>query len=88
MTNELMTAQCFLFFIAGFDTSSTVLSISLYELAANREIQLRLQNEIDTYLKRYNNEVTYEMMKSMPYLHQVVSGTKELNLVDYTCCVF
>uniref|UniRef100_A0AAT9UTE7 Cytochrome P450 6PW4 n=1 Tax=Maconellicoccus hirsutus TaxID=177089 RepID=A0AAT9UTE7_MACHI len=75
ITNDLLTAQCFLFFVAGHDTSAMTLSGALYETAANAEIQNKLHREIDTYLKKYNNVVTYEMVKEMPYLHQVFSET-------------
>ncbi|XP_065206672.1 uncharacterized protein LOC135836028 [Planococcus citri] len=75
MTDELMTAQCFLFFVAGFDTSSSALSGALYELAANLSIQRKLQDEIDEYLRKNDDKISYEMVKSMPYLNQIVSET-------------
>uniref|UniRef100_A0AAT9UTR7 Cytochrome P450 6PW2 n=1 Tax=Maconellicoccus hirsutus TaxID=177089 RepID=A0AAT9UTR7_MACHI len=75
MTNELLTAQCFLFFVAGFDTSSMAISGALYELSANAKIQKKLRDEIDEYLDKYENTVCYEMIKEMPYLNQVVSET-------------
>ncbi|XP_065202850.1 cytochrome P450 6k1-like [Planococcus citri] len=73
MTDELMAAQCFLFFIAGFDTSNLVLSGALFELALQTDIQKKLQDEIDEFLQKYDDEITYEMVKSMPYLNLVVS---------------
>lgn len=75
MSNELMTAQCFLFFVAGFDTSSLVLSMTLLELAVNREIQEKLQQEIDDKVSEYGGKISYEMIKNMTYLHMVVQGT-------------
>ncbi|XP_065202849.1 probable cytochrome P450 6a13 [Planococcus citri] len=73
MNDELMAAQCFLFFVAGFDTSNLVLSGALFELALQADIQKKLQDEIDEYLQKYDDKITYEMVKSMPYLNQVVS---------------
>lgn len=73
-TNELMTAQCFLFFVAGFDTSSLVLSMTLLELALNRDVQDKLQEEIDHYFKENGETITYEMIQQMKYLHKVVQG--------------
>ncbi|XP_065205804.1 uncharacterized protein LOC135835465 [Planococcus citri] len=73
MTNELMTAQSFLFFIAGFDSSSMVLNGALFELALYTDVQRRVQHEIDEYLQKYDQKITYEMVHCMPYLNQVVS---------------
>lgn len=69
-----MTAQCFLFFVAGFDTSSLILSMTLLELAINTDIQKRLHEEIDTMTTENDSKITYEMLKRMPYLHKVVQG--------------
>lgn len=41
-----MVAQAFTFFIAAFDTSSSVMSFAIYEIAINPEIQQRLFEEI------------------------------------------
>lgn len=72
MTNELITAQCFVFFVAGFETSSTTLSFCLYELALNKDIHDRLQDEIDRVLEKYNGEITYDALKEMTYMDRVV----------------
>nr|CAD7403290.1 unnamed protein product [Timema poppensis] len=42
LTDSLLTAQCFMFFMAGFETSSTTMSFCVYELAINPEVQDRL----------------------------------------------
>nr|CAD7580203.1 unnamed protein product [Timema californicum] len=39
MTDDMMTGNCFVFFMAGFDTSATTMSFALYELAVNPDIQ-------------------------------------------------
>ena len=75
-----MTAQCFQFFVAGFDTSSLILSSTLLELALNRHVQNKLHEEIDNYLQKNNNEITYEIIQRMPYLHKVVQGNVLINL--------
>lgn len=74
LTNELMAAQCFIFFFGGFDTSSTVISMTLLELTMNLDIQRRLQEEIDNAIIENGGQVTYDMVKNMPYLHKVVQG--------------
>ncbi|KAI5737138.1 hypothetical protein M8J76_010374 [Diaphorina citri] len=72
ITEELITAQCFLFFLAGFDTSSTVLTFSLYELAKNKSIQSKLRNEINDTKAKYGGELTYESYNEMPLLDKVI----------------
>uniref|UniRef100_A0A8D8HDK2 Cytochrome P450 9e2 n=1 Tax=Culex pipiens TaxID=7175 RepID=A0A8D8HDK2_CULPI len=71
--NELF-AQCFLFFIAGFDTASTLMSFLAYELSVNPEIQERLHEEIrQTEDSLKTNPLSYEVLQKMQYLDQVVS---------------
>lgn len=74
MTLEMMAAQCFVFFIAGFETSSSVQSYCLYELALNPEIQERLSEEIDTTIAKYGG-INYQAIQEMEYLDMVVSET-------------
>lgn len=71
--NEL-AAQCFVFFVAGFETSATTLTFALLELALNQDIQDELRNEIETTLKAYNGTVTYEAVMEMSYLDKVIHG--------------
>lgn len=74
LTLEEMTAQAFVFFNAGFDTSSTTMGFALYELARNEDIQEKARDEVLQVLESNNNEFTYESMKDMHYLDQIISG--------------
>ncbi|CAD7012841.1 unnamed protein product [Ceratitis capitata] len=70
-----MVSQAFVFFVAGFDTSSTTMSLCLYELALNETIQQKARAEIERVLVAYNNQLTYEALNEMQYLEQTVDET-------------
>ncbi|CAH1400046.1 unnamed protein product [Nezara viridula] len=74
MTLELMAAQCFVFFLAGFETSSSLQSFCLYELALHQDIQSRVIKEINEKIER-NNGLTYKALHEMEYLDMVISET-------------
>ncbi|XP_014244486.1 cytochrome P450 6a2-like [Cimex lectularius] len=73
MDMGMIAAQCFVFFAAGFETSSSVQSYALYELAMNQDIQKTLKEEIDEVLAKHGGKPTYEALQEMPYLEQVIN---------------
>lgn len=81
LTMEELTAQAFVFFAAGFETSSTTLSWFLYELAVNQDIQNRVHYEIDEVLRRHNGEFNYESLSELKYMDMCIDG--ELTLANY-----
>lgn len=68
-----LAAQCFMFFLAGFETSTTALSYALYELSINQELQDKTRDEIEKVLQKYNGEITYEAIMNMDYCGQVIN---------------
>lgn len=75
LTIEEMAAQVFIFFMAGYETSSTTMSFCLFELAMNPDIQEKLREEVLTTLQKYDQQVTYDAIMEMKYMNQVVEGT-------------
>jgi cytochrome P450 family 9 len=72
-----ITAQAVLFFLAGFDTASTLLCFASHQLAIHPDIQSRLQDEIDQTMEEDGGNLTYEALHGMKYLDMVVSGILE-----------
>ncbi|XP_076759088.1 putative cytochrome P450 6a14 [Xylocopa sonorina] len=75
LTDTLLAAQAFVFFAAGFETSSTTISNALYELALNPDIQKKLRAEIKEFDKKNDGEWRYETIKEMSYLDKVFKET-------------
>nr|CAD7574541.1 unnamed protein product [Timema californicum] len=61
-------------FVEGYETSSIVMSYTLFELAVNPDIQERVRAEIEATLKESKGEMTLETISKMSYLDKVVSG--------------
>ncbi|KAJ9594224.1 hypothetical protein L9F63_014384, partial [Diploptera punctata] len=66
-------AQSFAFLIAGFETSATTITFTLYELALHPDMQSRLRKEVREYREKNKGELTYDSIKEMKYLHMVIS---------------
>lgn len=71
--NEI-AAQVFIFFSAGFDTSSTTLTFCLYHLAQHPEAQMKARKDVEAAYEKYDGKFTYEMLYDMPYIDQVLYG--------------
>ncbi|XP_018577090.1 probable cytochrome P450 6a14 isoform X2 [Anoplophora glabripennis] len=78
LTMDKAAAQCFVFFLAGFETSSTTMTFALYELAQHQDIQDRVREEIKTVLAKHDNKMTYDSLSELKYLKQVIDETLRL----------
>lgn len=75
-TDNQIIAQCFLFFFAGFDTTSNLLTTVAYELIANPDIQQKLYAEIRaSHDNRHGMRIDYDTLQKMKYMDMVVMET-------------
>ncbi|XP_050454367.1 probable cytochrome P450 6a13 [Cataglyphis hispanica] len=72
--DKVIAAQAFIFFLAGFDTTSLTMSFALYELAANPKIQEKLYDEIRAAYEKHGC-LSYDSISEMKYLDCVVRET-------------
>lgn len=80
LTMNELTAQAFIFFLAGFETSSTTMTFALYELAINPDIQEEMRKEIEMVMSKHNNVLTYDAIQEMTYMDKVLQGKTFLSL--------
>lgn len=76
LTENDIIAQCFIFFFAGFETSSTTMTFALLELSRNQSIQEKLRKEINSVLDKHGGQITYDAIMEINYLEQVINGMK------------
>uniref|UniRef100_A0A0K8T213 Cytochrome P450 6a14 n=1 Tax=Lygus hesperus TaxID=30085 RepID=A0A0K8T213_LYGHE len=70
-----LLSNAFVFFIAGFETTASTLSNTMYELAVNPEVQDCLLKEVKQVLEKYDGQPCYSAVQDMVYLEQVISET-------------
>lgn len=81
LTIDQIAAQCFLFFIAGFETSSSTATFVLYNLVQHPEIQEKVRNEVKSVVAKYDGKITYDGIMEMKILQMIIDG--ELYLILY-----
>ncbi|KAF5285604.1 hypothetical protein FQA39_LY16573 [Lamprigera yunnana] len=72
---EELAAQVFIFFSAGFETTSTTLCLCLFELSLNNDVQENVRKEILSTLEKNGNEISFDVIAEMKYMTQVVEET-------------
>ncbi|ELU00337.1 hypothetical protein CAPTEDRAFT_229084 [Capitella teleta] len=88
LTDDEVLSNCVIFFFAAFGTIGDTLSMSLYALASNPEVQDKMLEEINSVLGD-SVDITYDQVKSMGYLDMVMDESlRRYNpapLVDRLC---
>lgn len=89
MTSDDIIAQVFIFFLAGFDTSSRLMCFTSHVLSHHPDIQDRLRQEVDHILEQEQGIISYETLTRMKYMDMVLSETLRLYppspLTDRVC---
>ncbi|KAH0952173.1 hypothetical protein HN011_012211 [Eciton burchellii] len=70
---DVLTSHAVSFFIDGYETSSTVLSFVGFQLANHPKVQEKLREEVMSVLNKYDDVITYEALKDMTYMDQVIN---------------
>lgn len=78
-----MTAQAFVFFIAGMETTAVQMCAIAHELAANPDVQRKLHDEIDTVMKVCDNKPTYEIVNNMVYLDAIFTESLRMHSAPF-----
>lgn len=68
-----LASEAFLVFAAGYETSSTLITFVLYELALNPVMQDRLREEITNGMDENDCKITYDMLFEFKYLDMIVN---------------
>ncbi|XP_065339707.1 cytochrome P450 9e2-like [Cloeon dipterum] len=72
LTDDDIVAQAVIFFVGGFETSSSSLTFALMELARHPEVQQKARNNIKEVLHRHGGEMSYQALQEMTYLDNIV----------------
>lgn len=75
---EVLASHALSFFVDGSETSSTVLSLIGFQLATHPEVQKKLREEITSVLAKHNDTLTYEALREMTYMDQVLNESQRL----------
>ncbi|MFF4364284.1 cytochrome P450 [Streptomyces sp. NPDC001604] len=77
LTAHQICSEIFLLAVAGTETTASLLSWALYELARNPAIEARVLAELDEVLGE--RPVTFDDMSRLPYLDRVITETLRLH---------
>ncbi|KAK4883713.1 hypothetical protein RN001_007032 [Aquatica leii] len=68
-----IAAQCFVFFMAGFETSSSTITFCLYELALNTRYQDMVRQEVEQTLEKHGGKFNYDVLMDLTFTQQCIN---------------
>lgn len=78
LTNAEILSQAILFMMVGTETTATALGYISYNLAMHQDVQDKLIEEVDSFIKKYNGSISYEMVNEMEYLNNVIGESQRM----------
>ncbi|XP_014487468.1 PREDICTED: cytochrome P450 6j1-like [Dinoponera quadriceps] len=75
---EVLASNAMSFFVDGYETSSSALTFVGFHLAAYPEVQKKLREEVMTVLSKHNGILTYDALREMAYMDQVISESQRI----------
>ncbi|XP_054167328.1 cytochrome P450 3A19-like [Oppia nitens] len=77
LTSDEMIAQCIMYFVAGYETTTKTISMVIYNIANNPDVQQKLYEEAKQYFIE-NKVIEFDAIKKLKYLNAVISETLRL----------
>ncbi|KAJ8680138.1 hypothetical protein QAD02_015925 [Eretmocerus hayati] len=75
---DKIIADIITFYFDVYETSSTALATVFYHLSKNQNIQEKLREHITSVMEKFEGEITYEALKEMNYLEQIIYESMRL----------
>ncbi|XP_076303805.1 cytochrome P450 9e2-like [Lasioglossum baleicum] len=76
INEEAIVAHTLSLFIDGFESSRLTLAYVAYQLAVHPDVQEKLRYEIKSIIAKNNGELTFECLKDLKYMEQVISESQ------------
>lgn len=70
----VISANAFIIFLGGFETTSSTLAFLFLELAADQQVQETMRAEIREVLDKHDGKITYEVLQELVYMEMVIQG--------------
>ncbi|CAK1594939.1 unnamed protein product [Parnassius mnemosyne] len=75
LTDDVIAAQAFVFYAAGYETSASTMAFMLYALAKNPDVQNKVIAEVDRVLEKYDGRLSFEALTDLKYMEKVFNET-------------
>ncbi|KAH9634615.1 hypothetical protein HF086_009267 [Spodoptera exigua] len=74
ITDMVISANAFIIFLGGFETTSSTLAFLFLELAANQQVQEKMREEIRQVVEKHEGKITYELLQELVYMEMVIQA--------------